>query len=428
MVQPFKKGPDYIDPAWLTKAAGRDCINLDFNTMGRAEIDDAFATHMADADIALIESNKGLFDGLDVAGSDSNAELAKQLRAPVILVLDTTGITRGIAPLINGYVSFDAEVNIVGLILNKVGGPRHEAKLRAAVERYSDLPVLGAIGRDPRYVIVERHLGLTTPGEMSAAGDHIDEIAGRVAASVDIDSLLELANAMPVAARAPAPAASLPPARVRIGYARDAAFGFYYPDDLEAMGAAGAELVAFDTLNDTTLPAVDGLFIGGGFPETQMAALEANQAMRDAIGMAIVNSMPVYAECGGLMYLCRSLSWRGECREMVGVVPGDAVMHDRPQGRGLVRLEATASLPWPGGGGPDGMFPAHEFHYASIDNLPGDSRFAYRVHRGHGIDGRHDGIIIANLLACFSHFRNTAANPWAGRFVAHVAGCKDARP
>jgi len=214
---------------------------------------------------------------------------------------------------------------------------------------------------------------------------------------------------------------------VRIGIARDAAFGFYYPDDLEALARAGAELVPFDTLADESLPAVDGVFIGGGFPETQIAALEANRTMRESIRTAIASGMPAYAECGGLMYLSQRISWNGETREMCGALPGHTVMHKRPQGRGYVVLEETGAGPWPARPSPDGSpppIPAHEFHYAALEDLPGDLTYAYRMIRGHGIDGANDGIVQGNLLASFSHLRDVETHRWAGRFVEFLRACR----
>jgi cobyrinic acid a,c-diamide synthase len=423
-VQTFKKGPDYIDPMWLGRASGRPCLNLDFHTMSAAEIQGTFSARSHDADIALIEGNKGLFDGLDHEGRDSNAALAGLLDAPVILVIDTRGMTRGIAPLVLGYQSFDSGVRIAGVILNKVGGPRHEGKLRTALEYYTDIPVLGAVTRSPDLEIPERHLGLTPANEVVRVTETIDRLAAAVESQVELAPLLEAAEAVetPCAAFA-RPLPRRRAADIRIGVAQDAAFGFYYPDDLEALAAAGAELVPIDTLRDAHLPAVDGLFIGGGFPETRMAALEANVSLRSEIGSAVAAGMPAYAECGGLLYMARSLRWGDERRQMVGVIPADAVIHERPQGRGYMWLEETGRHPWPNLSPPDpapAPFPAHEFHYAALENLARDSVFAYRVKRGAGIGRRHDGIVVGNLLASFCHLRDMEGNRWAARFAAFV--------
>ncbi len=425
-VQPFKKGPDYIDPLWLGRAAGTACFNLDFFTMSHAEIFSTFADRAATADISLIEGNKGLFDGLDVEGTDSNAALAKMLSAPVILVIDATGMTRGVAALMRGYLDFDPDVDIRGVILNKVGGTRHEGKLRAALERYTDTEVLGAIGRSQALEIPERHLGLIPANEAEEADATIARLANGVAAGVDIDRLIDIAgtSSLSTAAAGTYAAPAGPKPDVRIAIARDVAFGFYYQDDLEAFAQAGAELIPFDTLNDHELPEVDGLFIGGGFPETHLDALSANQGLRSDIRRLLASGMPAYAECGGLMYLSDSIQWRDEKHDMVGAVSGDIIVDDRPQGRGYVLLEETGKGLWPVVAGepasPETGIPAHEFHYARLENLSEDAKFAYRVLRGHGIDGERDGLLVGNLMAGFVHHRNTDAHPWVRRFVEFV--------
>ena len=423
-VQPFKKGPDYIDPLWLTLAAGRPCYNLDAYLMSETEIVGEFTHRSRHADVALIEGNKGLYDGLDLDGGNSNAAMAALLGAPVVLVIDARGMTRGIAPLILGYQAFDRGIRIAGVILNQLGGSRHEAKLRAVIEHYTDVPVLGAIQRDESMTIAERHLGLLPSNEAQAAGARIDDIAAHVAREVDLDRLLAVArHAAPMQGCAPICAAVRAPS-VRIGIARDAAFSFYYPGDLEALRDAGAELVAFDALRDKRLPNVDGLFIGGGFPETQMDGLAANDELRRDVRGAIEAGLPAYAECGGLMYLARGIEWNGRRAEMVGAIPADIVMHARPVGRGYVHLRETGRGLWPQPREDRArLVRAHEFHYSSVENLSPEAVFAYEVERGHGIDGRHDGIVHKNLLASYSHLRDVAGNRWASRFVEFVRRC-----
>ncbi len=419
-VQPFKKGPDYIDPMWLAIAAGRSCYNLDFYTMSPVEIRSLFAAKALDADLCLVEGNKGLHDGLALDGSNSNAALAKLLGAPVVLVLDTRGMTRGVAPMVLGFQSFDPAIDIAGVILNQVGGTRHEDKLRKVMERYTDVPVLGAVRRDRRLEITERHLGLVPSNEAEHARRTVQRLAGAMAEQVDLDSLRGVARAavMPAATDA-----VLPPGRhhqTRIAIARDAAFGFYYADDLEALAGAGAELIAFDTLSAPRLPDADGLLIGGGFPEVHARALEANAPLRTAIRRAIESGMPAYAECGGLMYLCRELRWRGESFEMVGVIPADVQMDERPQGRGYARVQETPGTPWPADGPEPTVVPCHEFHYSRLENLKPGLEYAYRVERGTGIDGDRDGVIYRNLLASYVHLRNTGGSRWTDRFLAFV--------
>lgn len=415
-VQTFKKGPDYIDPLWLARASGRACYNLDFNTQTETEIVATFRNRSRGADISLVEGNKGLHDGVDVAGADCSAALARLLRTPVVLVVDTMGMARGIAPLILGYTAFDQSVGIAGIILNRVGGARQESKLRQALERYTDVPVLGAIGRDDGLSVPERHLGLTTPAEDAGRDEKLAHMRDVVARNVDLDRLIAIATAAGSPA-GPAVVEAAVERDIRIAVARDAAFGFYYADDFGALERAGAELVFVDLVRDERLPAVDALFIGGGFPETQAAALSANCAMRAQVRAAIDGGLPTYAECGGLMYLTRSIAFRGQSHEMVGVVPADTVVGERPQGRGLVVLEETADAPWPFRPAHRAI-PAHEFHYGGLHNIDPACHFAYRMRRGFGVDGERDGIIIRNLLASFSHLRDTSRHRWARRFTA----------
>jgi cobyrinic acid a,c-diamide synthase len=429
-VQPFKKGPDYIDPLWLGLAAGRPCYNLDPYLSGAEELRAEFAQRMQGASLGLVEGNKGLYDGLALDGSNSNAALAAMLGAPVVLVIDARGMTRGIAPLILGFQAFDRNIRIAGVILNQLGGARHEAKLRAVIAHYTGVPVLGAVQYDEQLTIVERHLGLVPSNEADAARVRVEEIAARIAAQVDLEALLGVARPENQGQTTFSEAGDekktwsvpvLRGSRLRLGIARDSAFGFYYPGDLEALSAAGAELVPFDALRDRRLPAVDALFIGGGFPETHMQALSANAELRAEVRRAIEAGMPAYAECGGLMYLARSIEWNGRRAEMAGVLPADIVMHARPVGRGYVHLRETGRGPWPAR--PQTLIRAHEFHYSSVENLAPGLEFAYDVERGYGIDGRHDGIVYRNLLASYSHLRDVAEHRWARRFVDFARRC-----
>jgi cobyrinic acid a,c-diamide synthase len=420
-VQPFKKGPDYIDPMWLGMAARRPCYNLDFHMMQRGEIEQQFARAASGTRISLVEGNKGLYDGLDLDGSNSNAALAKMLAAPVVLVIDARGMTRGVAPLILGYQAFDPDIRIAGVILNNLGGSRHESKLRAVIEHYTDVEVIGAVQHDASLQIAERHLGLVPANEQDAACTRIRRVGERVAAQVDLERLLAIGDSAP-AFSAPRPDAvtAAPGERLRIGIARDQAFGFYYNEDLDSLRAANVELVDIDTLRAADLPQVDGLIIGGGFPEMFMAELEANEPLRTRIRSAIETGLPTYAECGGLMYLSKSLSWQGQTKQMVGVVPGDTVMHERPVGRGYARLQPTGDDRWQ----ESTPIPAHEFHYSSLENLPADCIYAYRVARGHGIDGQHDGYQRYNLLAGYVHRRGTGTLGWIAPFLNQVRARK----
>ena len=433
VIQSFKKGPDYIDPYWLAQATGRDCYNLDFYTMAHDEILSLMHKKSHDADVTLIEGNKGLYDGLDLDGSNSNAALATLTQTPVILVLNARGMTRGIAPLILGYQAFDKDVSIKGVILNRLGGSRHESKLRNVIEHYTDVEVVGAIHNDTRFDIDERHLGLVPGYEDPFCTEKINLLAEAVNEQVNLESVLAIANSAPELTidSVTIPPPSKLPADIKLGLIRCSAFGFYYPDDLQALQNAGAELIEIDPCIDTEFPQVDALFIGGGFPETHMKQLEANTNMRSAIKNAIENGMPTYAECGGLMYLSKSIEWAHdgytEKCDMVGSIDADIIMEKRPQGRGYVQLTETKNSLWPkltDNINSDDVINAHEFHYSRFKSLDKSVKFAYQVKRGTGINGESDGYIYKNLMANYTHQRNTKNNPWAKRFIEFVRTCK----
>ena len=425
-VQSFKKGPDYIDPMWLTRGSRKPCINLDFNTMTAREIRAAFTRYGSGQDCALVEGSMGLFDGVDARGGDSNAALAKLLGLPVLLVVDCAGMTRGIAPMLLGHAGFDEQLGIAGVILNNVATGRHESKLRQAIEQYTDIEVFGAIRRRPELVIPERHLGLTTDREDREAQMHLRAIRDTVQDCVDTDRLMVRAAAAP---RIDPPPDTQPECTgldgIRLGIAWDAAFCFYYADDLDTLERAGVRLCRFSPLADSGLPGADALLIGGGFPETHAGRLHRNRAMRRAVHDFCSSGRPVYAECGGLMYLSRKLSWNGQCHDMVGFLPADTVMHGHPQGRGHVELQARRCHPWLEDGNAgllpaDGTLKAHEFHHSSLENIDSGVEFAWRVKRGHGIDGRHDGLVRHGTLASYTHLRNAASSPWIRLFAGYV--------
>lgn len=444
VIQPFKKGPDYIDPMWLSKASHRPCHNLDFYTMQESEILNTVGEYSSGADISIIEGNKGLYDGLDLDGSNSNAALAALLKAPVILVLDARGMTRGIAPLILGYQAFGDDINIAGVILNQLGGARHEQKLQAVIEHYTDVKVIGSVYRNKALSIDERHLGLMPSNEDDTAELKIKQIRDIVKDQVDLNHLREIASTAPKITPPSRPKKNILNIKLplKIGIIQDAAFGFYYPGDLDALRLTGAQLIPINALSDKQLPEIDALFIGGGFPETRIKALQANKSLRKHIKQSLEDGLPCYAECGGLMYLSRQLSWKDQDGEMVGFIPADCVMHTTPQGRGYVKLIETLNHPWnitenqtkipptnetKNANSPKQTIFAHEFHYSALENLELEVKFAYQVKRGSGINGESDGIVINNTLACYAHLRDTASNHWAQRFISFVQHCKKNR-
>lgn len=421
-VQSFKKGPDYIDPLWLSQASGRCCYNLDFYTTPIPQIEGLYRAKVEQADISIIEGNKGLYDGMDLHGSDSNAALARLLDTPVVLVINTQGITRGVAPLLNGYKAFAGAPQISGVILNNIAGQRHESKLVSVIEEYTEIPVIGCVRRNHDLIIDERHLGLIPSNEKSESQQIIDRIASIIEQQVDLDLLVSKGN-KPRSDVSPVSAIDLSNQtdvsnQVKIGIFQDAAFGFYYSDDLEVLESQGAQLIIIDAINDQKLPEVDALFIGGGFPETHMESLSVNQALMQQVRNFIENNGVVYAECGGLMYLAQSLTWKDKKCRMCGVIPGNVVMHEKPQGRGYIRLSETNLMPWPWPQSEE--LAAHEFHYSSLEDMPENCDYAYEVIRGHGIDGSNDGFIYKNLLANYAHMRNVGNNHWAERFLAQI--------
>jgi cobyrinic acid a,c-diamide synthase len=421
-VIPFKKGPDYIDPAWHAIAAGSPSHNLDPFLMEAEQIVTLVARHAQAADALLIEGNRGLFDGLDAQGTYSTAELAKLLRMPVVLVVDCTMTTRTAAALVLGCQHFDPQVNLAGVILNQVARPRHEDILRKSIEHYCGVPVLGALPRLKCAVFPERHMGLVPPPEHRAA-------VRAVAAAQDLaERYLDLAGLWEAASQAPPlPEANGPlypdrvaHPRVHIGILRDAAFQFYYPENLEALEQAGARLIFLNALTDPELPPdLDALYLGGGFPETNAAALAGNTGFRASVRWAAEAGLPVYAECGGLMYLGQSIQTiQGESHPMVGLLPYDFVMGKSPQGHGYTVLEVVGDNPY----FPRGTrLKGHEFHYSRLQPEPGpEANLVFHMTRGAGICGHRDGFVYKNVLATYTHLHALGAPDWAPALVSQA--------
>lgn len=431
IVQSYKKGPDYIDPMWHQAATGRPCFNLDFFTQTREEIDHTFDLNRQPADVVYVEGNKGLFDGMDTLGSDCNAALAEQLSLPVVLIVNAQGITRGIAPMLKGYEDFAEGIRYAGVILNEVAGPRHQQKLIKAIETYTDLNILGVVPKLFELHLEERHLGLVPQNEAGYADAYIQQTASLVKDNVDIERLLAAsADLAPATAIEEAPVPDVKSATLKIGIARDRAFGFYYSDDLQAMQSLGAELRFFDTLKDKQLPDVDALFIGGGFPEMQAAELQANGLMLEQIKAFVEAGKPVYAECGGLMYLCQSINYQGDLSGMVAVIDAQVKMTERPIGRGYAKIKQTLDHLWatpgfPGDRNAGEPRACHEFHYSHLSGPAVDAKMAYEVARGHGVNGQGDGIMVHNTLAMYCHQRHTRNNPWVEQFVNFIRQHKD---
>ena len=417
-VAPFKKGPDYIDPQWLSEAAERPCRNLDAFLMQPAHILRSLALHGSDADIAVMEGNRGLFDGMDDAGTYSTAELAKGLQTPVLLAVDCTKTTRTAAAMVLGCKTLDPDLNIGGVILNQVARSRQEHVIRSAIESETGVPVLGALPRLADFSFTERHLGLYPPPEHPAPSEILDFLARHVETCVDIDAVLSLARSAPPlvgACASPGERAGPGPETVRIGVVRDEAFHFYYPENLEALEQRGARIVQINALADSALPALDALYIGGGFPESRARQLAENETMRSSIRDEIERGLPVLAECGGLVYLGRTLGVEGNEFPMVGVFPVAYTVGSRPQGHGYTVAKVDRQNPFFAMGT---ELRGHEFRYAVVQDCRHDIHSTvFRMQRGTGFDGNRDGLLYKNVLASFCHHHAVGNDAWADGLV-----------
>lgn len=419
-VVPFKKGPDYIDAAWLGQAVGGPCYNLDTFLIGRTQVLDSFTRRAREGSISLIEGNRGLFDGMNHEGEHSTAELARLLSAPVILVVDCDKVTRTTAAMVLGCQRMDPDLNIQGVILNRVGGERHAALATKSVEDICRVPVFGCVPRVDDLPFPQRHLGLVPPQEhhrVQAALNKAGDIADRY---LDMTGIIQAARSAPqwehIASDAtPGPAASDSCKPVAIGIIRDAAFQFYYQENIEALAEGGARIVEISAIEDKFLPAIDALYIGGGFPETQAELLAGNETFRRSLREAAENGLPIYAECGGFIYLGESLTVGDVQYPMVGALPVAFKMEKRPQGHGYTVLEVARENPFfPVGARLNG----HEFHYCRIvSSRAGDDQCAYRVIRGTGMGGGRDGLVRKNILAGFSHLHAAGAPQWASALI-----------
>jgi cobyrinic acid a,c-diamide synthase len=399
-VQPFKVGPDFIDPSYHTLVTNRNSRNLDVWMMGRQGVLDCFASACKDADIAVVEGVMGLFDGL-YGNSDfaSTAHVAKILDAPIVLVVDASKGARSIAAIILGFLHFDRKLRIAAIILNNVAGQRHANYITDALAGVVKVPVVGVLSRNSEIKMEERHLGLVPALELKKTKNQaITRTARYVAECIDLDIVLSLCSITPL------PDAPDPPkqrARVRIAIGLDESFNFYYTDNIIALKRSGAQLVFFSPVKEQKLPdRVHGLLLGGGFPEVLADMLEKNRSMVRSIRRAVHQGMPIYAECGGLMYLTRSISgYKGEkkARKMAGIIEADTLMTGRLT-LNYTDAECNGSIFG------KTHLRGHEFHYSSIENIAGDSRFAYSMKKGKGVTGNQDGFIINdNSLAAYMH-------------------------
>jgi cobyrinic acid a,c-diamide synthase len=420
-VRPFKKGPDYIDAAWLTNAARATACNLDPFLMKPDVIAGLFQERAQGADVCVIEGNRGLFDGKDRDGTCSTAELARQLDAPVILVLDATKMTRTAAAIVAGCRNFEPGLNLAGVILNRTAGERHRRILTECIEGIAGVPVLGRLPKSGHNPIPERHMGLVSDQEHAGREAALDAIADTLEKWVDVDRLLAMARSAPDLP--PAPPVPWPvsqsPAHPRIGYVLDAALWFYYPENLEALRRAGAETVPVSLLSAEPWPELDGLYLGGGFPETNAAALSGNVAILSHVRGLSKAGMPIYAECGGFMYLCEALELPDGRYPLAGALPLSTRLCAKPQGLGYVEALVESPNPFH----PVGAHIAgHEFHYSSCAEptspLPPT---ALKMLRGHGMLAGRDGLVSRQTFASYTHIHALGTPHWAPNFVRAAA-------
>lgn len=418
-VQPFKVAMDYIDPSYHTWITGRACRNLDGYLMPPAAVEEIYAHAAQGADVAVIEGVRGLYEGYD-GDLGSTAQIAKMLKTPVIFVVDARSITRSAAALVKGYKDFDPEVQFKGVILNKVGSERHAQKAIAEIEKHAGVEVVGVIRRNDEMHLAMRHLGLVPVLEGTARHEGFEERVQRireiVEAGIDLDRILEIAGeAEPLPEVEPDLYRESDQGKgVRIGVAMDEAFNFYYRDNLELMELAGAKVVPFSPVHDSALPEVDGIYIGGGYPELYARELSENESMRRSLERAHERDLPIYAECGGLMYLAREIEWEGERREMVGLVPGKVR-------RGEVRVVSYVhgSLARDCVLGPAGSaIMGHEFHHSELLMDEKEKvEYAVRLARGTGIKGGQDGVCEGQMVASYSHTHSASYRGFPSNFI-----------
>jgi cobyrinic acid a,c-diamide synthase len=434
-ISPFKKGPDYIDAGWLALAAGRPCYNLDPFLIDQSSLIKSFQDHTSSSDLAIIEGNRGLYDGTDLAGTTSTAELAKLLHSPVILCLDCTKSTRTLAAVVQGCIGFDSAVAIKGVVLNQVAGARHEGSIRRSIEAFCKIPVLGAIPKLNRQDFPERHMGLVPTDEHTWAKASIDAASKMARDYLDLNAILSIAN-YPTHSASPLIEQSRqiePAARAdtnvsiqekpRIGIIKDSAFQFYYPENIEALKLSGAQILFISPLSQAEPPPIDALYIGGGFPETHAAQLAENQEFGDRIKALALAGLPIYAECGGLMYMGESLVLEGKTYPMCGVLPIVFGFSHRPQGHGYTVVTVSRENPYFQIGT---ELKGHEFHYSHVIEWRGEEKnLAFTMKRGTGLIGGKDGACFGNVLATYTHLHALGSPEWASALVYNAIRFKN---
>jgi cobyrinic acid a,c-diamide synthase len=415
-VQTFKVGPDYLDPTYLALASGRPCYNLDSWMTGRRYIESLFSCATANADIAVIEGVMGLFDGADPISLDgSTAQIAQWLDAPILLVADVSGLARSLAAMVHGYSTFEPQVRIVGVIANHCGSESHARGLREAVESKSHTEMLGFVMRGSLPELSSRHLGLINVSFHSSPSQLIEKLADALVSTLDIEGIVKAAQ-MASPRLDPVREIKSGPKRCRLGIARDEAFHFYYPDNLDALKQAGCDLVDFSPIHNSRLPdGLNGLYIGGGYPEEYAAALSANGPILEQI-----RSFPgtIYAECGGLMYLAEGIELQdGSRHPQVGLLPSWVRIGNQLKTLRYVEVQLSASTFW----GTEGeILRGHEYHYSELIHPP-NWVTAYTVRRPRSTETFQEGFTNNNILASYIHLHFASCPEAVNHFVQYMA-------
>ena len=416
-VVPFKKGPDYIDAGWMALAAGTKCYNLDPYLMSDETIRSAFLKYSQGADMVVVEGNRGLYDGVNASGGYSTAELAISLRLPVILVVNCTKTTRTVAAMVLGCKNLDERIDIRGVILNHIATKRQSDLISEAVKETTGIPVLGVIPRLKRDIFPMRHLGVVPYQEYSGSAEALEFLAEIFRDSVDTDAVEGIMADIPMQEKPLEPVLKENEETdvLRIGVIQDAAFQFYYAENLEALQKEGAQLIPINALTDTGLPELDGLYIGGGFPETSARELAANNAFRRSLYQAVEKGLPVYAECGGLIYLGESIEIDDQEYELTGVFPVRFGMSTRPQAHGYSIFTVEKDNPYYRLGT---IVKGHEFRYSTILEWRGkEADLVLKMKRGQGFADGRDGLQYKNVLALYTHVHVGGTPEWASGFI-----------
>lgn len=418
-VVPFKKGPDYIDAGWLALAAGRKCYNLDPYLMTEETIQSSFSRHSRKAEMVVVEGNRGLYDGVNSSGGYSTAELAISLKLPVVLVVNCTKTTRTVAAMILGCKMLDLRVNICGVILNHVATKRQSDLITTAVQEATGIPVLGVIPRMKKDIFPMRHLGMIPHQEYSHSDKALKYLADTFSSSVDVQAIKQaMADVFPEEQKTESLSTTQKTSHaLRIGVIQDAAFQFYYAENLEALEAEGAELISVNALTDQSLPSLDGLYIGGGFPETSAKELAANVSFRNSLKQAVESGLPVYAECGGLIYLGKSIRLEEQEYSLSGVFDVRFGMSTKPQAHGYSIFEVEKENPFYLSGT---VVKGHEFRYSTILEWHGrEDDLVLKMTRGTGFKGGRDGLRYKNVLALYTHVHAGGTPEWASGFMSY---------